>query len=197
MTGGIIYLISSPNTKKVYIGKTVKSLRERFGGHNAKNNTTRSSLIFEYGDAEIKELYRFKTCSKIELSMKELEFINIYKDVAVNAEVYDLPKKNKEENLTLKKLENKIKSKIEKREQKKEEEEIQNQEFEYDAICWYEANIIKKEGSRLNRSDAYRNYVTNSKSILGKYKFFDFMVENAGLPQKTSGVFCYKNISLK
>jgi hypothetical protein len=193
MTGGIIYLISSPNTKKVYIGKTVKSLRDRFGGHSAKTNSTRSSLIFEYGDAEIKELYRFKTCSKIELSMKELEFINIYKDVAVNAEVYDLPEKvkifKKEENLSLRKQAEKRKA--------EKEDKIQEHDFEYDAICWYEANIIKKEGSRINRAEAYRNYITNSKSILTKSKFFDFMFENAGEPYKSKGLVCYKNISLK
>ena len=81
---GIIYMISSPNTDKVYIGSTVQTLTVRFSKHKTNKNTTRSAIIIAAGDAKITELFKFETCTIEELRTKEKEYINQYKDKLVN-----------------------------------------------------------------------------------------------------------------
>jgi len=81
---GIIYMISSPNTNRVYIGSTTLALTTRFSRHKAVSNHTRSAIIIAAGDAKITELFKFETCTVEELRTKELEYINQYKDKLVN-----------------------------------------------------------------------------------------------------------------
>ena len=82
---GIVYMVSSPNTDKVYIGSTVQLLRKRFDQHKSANrNQTRSAIIIAAGDAKITELFKFETCTIEELRTKEKEYINQYKDKLVN-----------------------------------------------------------------------------------------------------------------
>ena len=84
MTGGIIYLISSPNTDKVYIGSTTQKLTRRFNTHKSVYNTSRSKIIIESGDAVITVIDNIEDKDREELKIKEIEYIQFYKDICVN-----------------------------------------------------------------------------------------------------------------
>ena len=202
---GIIYMISSPNTDKVYIGKTIKTLSLRFRGHNSNHSLCRSSIIIEAGDSKITELLVMENSSKIDLAIKELEFIKKYEHIAVNAEVFDIekePKENKDSKLMCKikekKKENKIIKEMKKeikKEKKKNLEERDNL-IEQDFIKWYDFNVEKCSGEKLNRPESYRNYILNSEYKVSKQIFFKLMSDNTGEPYKYQGEFCYKNYRL-
>jgi predicted GIY-YIG superfamily endonuclease len=86
---GIVYMVSSPNTDKVYIGSTVQALTRRFTDHKSKfknnhKNQTKAAIVIAAGDAKITELFKFETCTIKELRLKEAEYINQYKDNLVN-----------------------------------------------------------------------------------------------------------------
>jgi exosome complex RNA-binding protein Rrp4 len=81
---GTIYMISSPNTDKVYIGSTIQKLIDRFSLHKAVSNDTRSRIIIESGDAVITAIDSIEDEDKEELKIKELEYIQLYKDICVN-----------------------------------------------------------------------------------------------------------------
>ena len=81
---GTIYMISSPNTDKVYIGSTTMKLSVRFRKHKAVNNETRSKIIIDSGDAVITAIDSIEDEDKEELDIKELEYIQFYKDICVN-----------------------------------------------------------------------------------------------------------------
>lgn len=80
-----IYMISSPNTDKVYIGSTTQKLSYRFNVHkHNNNNTTRSKFIIDSGDATITAIDIVEDDDSEELKIKELEYIHFYKDICVN-----------------------------------------------------------------------------------------------------------------
>jgi hypothetical protein len=81
---GTIYMISSPNTDKVYIGFTTKKLSHRFCHHKKNSNRTRSKIIIDSGDAVITAIDSIEDEDKEELEIKELEYIQFYKDICVN-----------------------------------------------------------------------------------------------------------------
>jgi hypothetical protein len=81
---GTIYMISSPNTDKVYIGSTTMKLSRRFSTHKCISNTARSKIIIESGDAVITAIDSIEDEDKEELRIKELEYIQFYKDICVN-----------------------------------------------------------------------------------------------------------------
>jgi hypothetical protein len=81
---GTIYVISSPNTDKVYIGSTTMKLIDRFYKHKAVNNFTRSKIIIDSGDAVITAIDSIEDEDKEELKIKEFEYIQFYKDICVN-----------------------------------------------------------------------------------------------------------------
>jgi predicted GIY-YIG superfamily endonuclease len=83
---GIIYKLVSTKTPKIYIGSTTQSLHKRFIGHRKGSQTTRATILFDYGkdDVSIVELAKFENLSKAELEKKEFEFINKYQDLVVN-----------------------------------------------------------------------------------------------------------------
>jgi hypothetical protein len=81
---GTIYMISSPNTDKVYIGSTTKKLSHRFYDHKKITNTTRSKIIIDSGDAVITAIDSIEDEDKEELEIKELEYIQFYKNICVN-----------------------------------------------------------------------------------------------------------------
>ena len=81
---GTIYMISSPNTDKVYIGSTTMKLIDRFNRHKAVSNETRSKNIIESGDAVITAIDSIEDEDKEELEIKELEYIQFYKDICIN-----------------------------------------------------------------------------------------------------------------
>lgn len=55
---GSIYKLTSPNTDMIYIGSTIRTLRERFNGHKSdwvlgnKHNES-SKVMFDYGNVSI------------------------------------------------------------------------------------------------------------------------------------------------
>ena len=77
-------MISSPNTPLVYIGATTLKLSQRFFRHKAVSNPTRSKIIIESGDAVITAIDSIEDDDKEELDIKELEYIQFYKDICVN-----------------------------------------------------------------------------------------------------------------
>ena len=81
---GTIYMISSPNTPLVYIGSTTMKLSQRFIRHKAVSNVTRSKIIIDMGDAVITAIDNIEDEDKEELDIKELEYIQFYKDICVN-----------------------------------------------------------------------------------------------------------------
>ena len=83
---GIIYKLVSTKTPKIYIGSTTQSLHKRFIGHRKGSQTTRATILFDYGkdDVSIVELAKFENLTKVELEKKEFEFINKYQDLVVN-----------------------------------------------------------------------------------------------------------------
>ena len=199
---GIIYLISSPNTDKVYIGKTIQTITMRFRGHNSTHRSCRSSIIIDAGESEITELFVMENCSKIDLAIKELEFIKKYEHNAVNSEVFNLnkePKEKKREKRIINKMKKEIKNTIINKEivkeNKKDIEEHDNL-IEQDFIKWFDFNVEKCPGERLNRPESYRNYILNSEYKVSKQLFFKLMSDNAGEPYKYQGEFCYKHYRL-
>lgn len=79
-----IYLISSPNTDKVYIGSTTQKLSHRFNNHSHVSNNTKSKIIIDYGNATITAIDSVEDDDLEELKIKELEYITFYKDICVN-----------------------------------------------------------------------------------------------------------------
>ena len=77
-------MISSPNTPLVYIGSTTRKLSYRFNTHKHISNTTRSKIIIDIGNATITAIDSIEDDDKEELLIKELEYIQFYKDICVN-----------------------------------------------------------------------------------------------------------------
>ena len=81
---GKVYQISSPNSEKVYIGSTFKTLQERFRRHLKCSNQTTSKVIIDSGEAFIELLEEVKVIDKNELRVIEQQYLELYKDIAVN-----------------------------------------------------------------------------------------------------------------
>jgi hypothetical protein len=83
---GIIYKLVSSKTDLVYIGSTTQTLHARLLGHRKKGQTTRATMLFEYGknDVKIVELVKFNNITTKELIKIENTFIEQYKKTAVN-----------------------------------------------------------------------------------------------------------------
>ena len=81
---GYIYKISSPHTDKIYVGSTIRTLEQRFSGHNShyrqylegkKQNFITSFIILEYGDTVIAELEKLENVTLEELHFREAYLI--------------------------------------------------------------------------------------------------------------------------
>lgn len=81
---GVVYMISSPNTDKVYIGSTIRKLSRRFYDHMCISNDTQSKIIIESGNATITAIDSVEDDDLEELKIKELEYIRFYKNICVN-----------------------------------------------------------------------------------------------------------------
>lgn len=85
---GYIYKITSPNTDKIYIGSTSRTLAERFKEHikgaKTKPNDCRSSQIINIGDAKIELIKEIHFYNKSYLEQKERNQIQKYKSICVN-----------------------------------------------------------------------------------------------------------------
>ena len=79
-----VYIISSSQTSKVYIGSTSRLLRERFASHKVPGQNTNSWLITKYNDSKISPLCIILNCSKKDILVKEKDFILAMKDIVVN-----------------------------------------------------------------------------------------------------------------
>ena len=81
---GKVYKICSPHTEKIYIGSTFRTLERRFSDHTACSNKTSSKLILAMGDAFIELLDEVQVLDKNELRDIEQQYLELYKDIAVN-----------------------------------------------------------------------------------------------------------------
>jgi hypothetical protein len=99
---GRVYIIQSPNTDKVYIGSTFLTLEKRFCRHKRSINGTSSYLILDEGDAFIELLEEIKVIDKDELRYYEQQYIELYRDIAVNK--FSAFGEDKEKMLTNKKI---------------------------------------------------------------------------------------------
>jgi hypothetical protein len=70
-----IYKISSPQSDKVYIGSTVKTLNRRLTQHKHSSNRTTSKDIIKYNDAIIELLEDYPCETREQLIQKECEWI--------------------------------------------------------------------------------------------------------------------------
>ena len=71
---GKIYCIKSPNCDLVYIGSTIKKLKDRFSGHKYEYKmgyNKKSGEILQYGDCYIELIKEFPCNSKKELHREE------------------------------------------------------------------------------------------------------------------------------
>ena len=81
---GRIYMISSLNSDQVYIGSTIEKLHERFRKHKNSWNQCTSKKIIDKGDAFIELLEEIKVIDEEELRFYENQYLELYKDIAVN-----------------------------------------------------------------------------------------------------------------
>jgi len=81
---GTIYIIQSPNTDKVYIGSTLRTLHERFREHKKPSNNTNSCLVINEGKPYIELLEEVKVIDEPELRFYEQQYLELYSDIAVN-----------------------------------------------------------------------------------------------------------------
>jgi hypothetical protein len=77
-----VYLISSMQTDKIYIGSTYQSLNQRLSQHKYQNNTSKE--ITKFGDVKIEWLCTKQKCTQKEIELYEREFILLFKDICVN-----------------------------------------------------------------------------------------------------------------
>jgi hypothetical protein len=80
---GRIYKISSPNSDKIYIGSTTRTLHERFIKHKNKKDST-SKIIFEFGEPNIELLEEVQVSCKDDLRQIENKYIIQFRDICVN-----------------------------------------------------------------------------------------------------------------
>ena len=81
---GKIYIIKSPNTNRVYIGCTIKSLKERMYGHNSLKNSCYSMDVINAGEAYIELLEDYPCNNKLELENREKHYMKFYYNICVN-----------------------------------------------------------------------------------------------------------------
>lgn len=87
---GKVYMITSKETEKIYIGSTTQKLRERFGKHKSNNKRGfggSANKIVKYPDADIyllDRMYVTKSKSDPELFNLEGKYQLINKDICVN-----------------------------------------------------------------------------------------------------------------
>ena len=83
---GYIYKLTSPNTDMIYIGSTIQSLKRRLNKHksSAKNNTSSSRHMFEYGDVSIHLIREVECDTQLDLRKQEQIEMNKYDGILCN-----------------------------------------------------------------------------------------------------------------
>ena len=76
-----VYKITSPNTDKVYVGSTTRTLHTRFRQHLKKCNPTTSKEIIDFGDAVIECLEEVDIDI---MKQRERYYIELMRDKCVN-----------------------------------------------------------------------------------------------------------------
>jgi hypothetical protein len=93
---GKIYKITSANTDKIYIGSTIRTLKQRLQGHLKSYNQWLNKMllgkitsfdIIEMNNYEIELIEEYKCKNKKELETKERYYIELYKDIVVNKKI--------------------------------------------------------------------------------------------------------------
>jgi hypothetical protein len=86
MLQGKIYMLSSPNHPKVYIGSTIQPMNKRMNRHRGRWNTCRSKVLYEAcGDTvEVKILETIEVLNRNELQHHEVVYLKKYEGTLVN-----------------------------------------------------------------------------------------------------------------
>ena len=134
---GRVYIIQSPNTDKVYIGSTFKTLKRRLNQHKKPTNGTTSYLVVDEGDPYIELLEEIKVIDEDELHFYEQRYLELYTDIAVNEKSafgVDQEKKKIQSKINGKKFREKNKEYVYKKNKKYREEHpemcyIKNQKY--------------------------------------------------------------------
>ena len=90
-----IYKIVSPNTDKIYIGSTKRTLRQRMNNHISEYNKKRyctSKIILAAGNATIELIEVFNCDNRKELHQREGYYIRLYINICVNKIIPDRTK---------------------------------------------------------------------------------------------------------
>jgi len=82
---GKIYKLTNDKTDKIYIGSTVQKLYRRLAKHKMENNECSSKEIMLLGGSKIELIEQYPCNSKIELLEREQYYINLNKNICVNA----------------------------------------------------------------------------------------------------------------
>ena len=96
MFQGTVYLLSSPNYPKCYIGSTIQTLNKRLYCHRSPWNTCRSKELFLAcpNTVEVKILEEVEVRSRKELQLYEIRYIKKYQDTAMN---HNIPLRTRKE----------------------------------------------------------------------------------------------------
>ena len=174
---GYIYKICNKNCDKIYIGSTVKSLKERFNRHKSNckkyletNKKYITSIeIVKDETSYIEQLAEVQFYNKKELLQKEAMFIDMYKDTCVNM-YKNLGCLNKKENDKILYKQNKSKI-LEINKKYREENKEQIKEQKHLKYILNKQKINNKRKEKINCEYcfsliSYRNYSRHKKTCL-------------------------------
>ena len=167
---GKVYKITSPNTDKIYIGSTIRTLQQRMSKHMAdyKNRTHTSKFVIDHGDADIELIEDFKCDSLDDLHRREGEFIKQYIDTCVNDRIAGRTQQEyREENKD--KIAERYKQYRDLHRDEISEKARQYREENYDVLCDKKKQYRESHRSDLNEK-AKQYYQQNKEKILEKIK---------------------------
>jgi len=96
MLQGKVYMLSSPNFPKVYIGSTIQPMNKRLNRHRSRWNTCRSKELYHAcpDTVEVRVLENIEVESRKELQHHEVRWLKKYQDKLVNR---NMPYRNAKE----------------------------------------------------------------------------------------------------
>lgn len=83
-SNGKIYIIRSPNTDRVYIGCTARSLRKRMNDHSLRRGNCSSIEVIKTGGAYIELLENYPCDNRAQLEEREKHYMKFYYNICVN-----------------------------------------------------------------------------------------------------------------
>ena len=86
MLQGKVYMLSSPDFPKVYIGSTVQPINKRLNRHRSRWNTCRSKELYQTcpDSVEVRVLQEVEVADRNELQHHEVRWLKKYQDRLVN-----------------------------------------------------------------------------------------------------------------